>query len=753
MKPGIFNINMNRTWKAPAVFAYPLAALLLFSSSCDKRQTTGSGWMHISSKNGEIPVPGPSTQQTACLIFDADKDGLDDFIIGDRETGPSVLWYRRGAGGWTRYIVDDEFLPIEAGGAFYDIDADGDTDIVFGADYEDNKIWWWENPYPEFDPAEPWTRREIKNSGANQHHDMIFGDFDGDGKSELVFWNQGAKKLCIADIPPDPKTAPPWPYAEIYSSTVRAEGLAEADMDGDGKMDLIGGGCWFSHVMDNEFTPHIIDEEQRLSRAAAGQLIDGGRPEVVFVIGDGAGRLQWYQWEDGSWHGTDLLGFDVDHGHSLVVQDINGDGKEDIFCGEMRLDGKNSDAKMWVFLGDGKGHFTKKVIAQGFGVHEAKLGDLDGDGDLDILGKPYNWDTPRLDIWLQKNALSFVGWRRHVIDRNKPWRAVFITSADMNSDGHTDIITGGWWYQNPGGCDGEWVRHDIGAPFENMAAVFDADGDGDPDALGTRGKGDTPNDQFVWAQNNGSGDFDIFTNIDAGDGDFLQGAAVARFQEEGPVEIALSWHVSGKGIQELSIPVSPQSDVWPLQKISPVSQDECLSAGDIDRDGDPDLLLGTRWLRNDGSSWNPIVLFAGDDPPDRNRLADVNGDGRLDAVIGYEMNKLAWYEQPRAADSLWTEHVISNDIVMPMSLDAADMDGDGDIDIAVGEHNLNKPEKARLFILENIDGRGLNWEKHLVYAGDEHHDGARLVDIDNDGDLDIISIGWSHNRVLLYEQE
>jgi hypothetical protein len=54
----------------------------------------------------------------------------------------------------------------------------------------------------------------------------------------------------------------------------------------------------------------------------------------------------------------------------------------------------------WLFLGDGNGNFTKTEIATGFGNHESKVADLDGDGDLDILGKPYNWDTPRLDIWL-----------------------------------------------------------------------------------------------------------------------------------------------------------------------------------------------------------------------------------------------------------------------------------------------------------------------------------------------------------------
>ena len=54
-------------------------------------------------------------------------------------------------------------------------------------------------------------------------------------------------------------------------------------------------------------------------------------------------------------------------------------------------------------------------------------------------------------------------------------------------------------------------------------------------------------------------------------------------------------------------------------------------------------------------------------------------------------------------------------------------------------------------MFENIDGTGTAWEKKIIYTGDEHHDGARVVDIDNDGDLDILSIGWGHNRVLLYE--
>ena len=92
-------------------------------------------------------------------------------------------------------------------------------------------------------------------------------------------------------------------------------------------------------------------------------------------------------------------------------------------------------------------------------------------------------------------------------------------------------------------------------------------------------------------------------------------------------------------------------------------------------------------------------------------------------------------------------------LIGPKSLDVADMDNDGDLDVVVGEHNLTNPSTAKFYIYENADGHGLRWKEHVVYTGDEHHDGAQVVDIDGDGDLDILSIGWSHNQVLLYENK
>jgi hypothetical protein len=730
-----------------------LFALPLFLGAADVR------WRHISTADGLIPTPGAAPEPTATLVLDVDKDGVDDFLIGSRNNGPAVVWYRRQGSGWTRYIVESEMCSIEAGGAFYDIDGDGDLDIVFAGDARSNEVWWWENPYPNFDPNKNWVRRNIKKSGGNKHHDQIFADIDGDGSKELVSWNQRAMKLLAFKIPPDVKNAGEWPVTELFSyeGKVEHEGLAAIDIDGDKRIDIVGGGHWFRNLGKGKFEAHVIDDNYRFSRVVAGQFIKGGRPEVIFGPGDNVLKLRIYQWKGGSWVGRDLLPHDVNHGHSMEAGDIDGDGNLDLFVGEMGQWGpkaqppQNPNARVWVLYGDGKGNFRTQLVNQGQGIHEGRLGDLNGNRRLDILGKPFRHNAPRLDIYFNEGAapqkLALDRWRRHVIDENKPWRAIYIQPGDLDNDGRPDLVVGGWWYRNPGQAAGEWVRSMLGGELKNMALVRDFDGDGLPDVLGTAGEAAKANAEFHLAKNEGGGKFSV-SHVAKAAGDFLQGVVAARFDPNGPLQVALSWHKAGFGIQMLT-----PGPKWDWTTISKVSQDEDLSAGDIDRDGRIDLLLGTKWLRNTPTGWTVHDLHDSPGDPDRNRLADINGNGRLDAVVGFEAinvpGKLAWYEQPETPTGKWTEHIIGNP-VGPMSLDVRDMDGDGDPDVIVGEHNMKEPATARLLIFENL-GQGKSWKMHVVSTGDEHHDGAQAVDIDGDGDLDIVSIGWSHPRVLLYE--
>lgn len=364
-------------------------------------------------------MPGTSTQQTGALVGDFATDGVNGFILSFRQKAPALVWYRRHGKGWDRYVIESNFLTVEAGGAICDIDGDGHPDVIFGGDYQSHELWWWENPYPNYDPKVSWKRHVIKKGGATQHHDQVVGDFLGIGRPQVAFWNQGAQTIFLAEIPPDPRHSGPWPLTKIFSGEAGeghtkayhyAEGMAVFDVDGDGKPDLLAGNMWFKYRGGKKFD--AIQIGLIGGRIAAGKFKPGKYPQVVIAPGDGTGPLRIYQCvgnpeRSQDWVGKNLLERDMIHGHSLQVADIDGDGNLDIFAAEMakwtegRKDPDNPKATAWILFGDGKGNFRKTVFSTDIDFHEARVADLNGDGLLDILDKPYNWEAPRIDVWLQ----------------------------------------------------------------------------------------------------------------------------------------------------------------------------------------------------------------------------------------------------------------------------------------------------------------------------------------------------------------
>ncbi|MGB8479156.1 MAG: FG-GAP-like repeat-containing protein [Acidobacteriaceae bacterium] len=380
-------------------------------------------WQRVSSANGALPVPSTSRQQTGSAIGRLDKNSpATDFIMSFRVVGPALVWYRRMPDGtWDRYVIEKEFIPLEAGGTTFDVDGDGNPDIVFGNDYEGDKMWWWENPYPNFDPNVPWKRHIIKDGGANQHHDIIFADVKGTGKAQLIFWNQGANTLFMADIPKDPRNSGPWELTPIFVAQGYQEGLCAYDVDGDGRLDLLAGKYWFRNEGNGKFKPIEIGTQG--GRIRAGKLKPGKYPQIVISSGDRIGPLMMYECADnadptgrGAWVGRKLLDRDLIHGHSLQLVDIDGDGNLDIVTAEQAAWDENTkihynpNATAWILYGDGKGNFRPTVLTVGEGWHDAYVADFDGDGDLDLLQTPYTWNAPRVGVWLKNGTGKTPPW-------------------------------------------------------------------------------------------------------------------------------------------------------------------------------------------------------------------------------------------------------------------------------------------------------------------------------------------------------
>ena len=357
-------------------------------------------------------------------------------------------------------------------------------------------------------------------------------------------------------------------------------------------------------------------------------------------------------------------------------------------------------------------------------------------------------------------------WVVHELEEN-PYVVLYtFADYDLDGDGLKDIVTGGWWYKNPGTAAGDWVKNTIGAPFSNVAHVYDFDGDGDMDLLGTTGQ--YQNAILVWAQNDGAGNFTVFENIPAGETThsepFLAGLAGGVYSIGGPYQMAINWNgaESNDGpVQMLTPTDDPTTGTWTLENISFDSSGEDIQAGDIDLDGDLDLFQGDVWLRNNGNnSWETFSTgITYGSTPDRAQLADFDRDGDLDAVVGQlsasgdtaTQNEFSWFEAPTDPTQPWIRRILDTNIRGSLSVFAVDLDFDGDKDIVVGEwlgeHRLIAFENdlcgSGEFVQRILDDGGLDFE---------HHDGARVTDIDNDGDLDVISNGFRNDLIpRIYE--
>lgn len=338
---------------------------------------------------------GEPAERVLLTVGDIDGCGVPEIVTASRR-GPNGLYFlKRSAGGrWEKHLMDDGYSTLEAGGVLFDLTGNGRLDFVGGGDSQTKHVSWWECPE---DIDAPWRRRLIYELPDTQCHDQFIVDADGDGVPELYFWNQRAKTLFGVKVPEDPRVSP-WPGVFPIFNGVHEEDFAFADVDGDGKPELIAGQSWFSIGTDKSYQRHQFATKYVSPRVAAADFTGTGKVEVVLAEGDASYMRKDSQFgrvvrctptadPSAPWQ-EEVLEDELLDPHSVFAADFTGNGYPDLFVAELGdpLGNDKHPPKLILYFNDGK-TLTRHVIDEGLGTHEAKPIVLDG--KLMIVGKPY----------------------------------------------------------------------------------------------------------------------------------------------------------------------------------------------------------------------------------------------------------------------------------------------------------------------------------------------------------------------------
>ncbi|MBI1296262.1 hypothetical protein GC175_15005 [bacterium] len=680
--------------------------------------------------------------QTESLAWgDYDNDGDLDFVAGNLDAqcivgvptpigAPNHIYRNDGVAPdgtiqFTRVWTSGDDSSMTSSVTWGDYDGDGDLDLAVGNSGGRDRIY--RNDGIDADGA-PILTLVWTGTQNDYTSEVAWGDYDNDGDLDLL--RGGGAILSNSDFIEILRNEGNDTFTKAWEDpTINAivVALSWGDVDGDGRLDIAVG-------MQDYTGLNVTGVANRVYRNLGSQAPNG----EAFTL----------TWQSGDVYPT----FAVRWG------DADGDGDLDLAVGDkdaIRLY-RNRQGTL-----DSNASWTSATSENT--TMELAWGDVDGDGLLDLAAarQGRNLVFSNRTMVLPADSLSITG--------NDNARS--IAWGDVDGDGDLDLALGGEGfvrvYANQGGKLSQnpiWARGEI----DNYSLAWgDVDGDGDLDLItGNDGRDllfrnnqgqldQTPTwtsplsgvtRSLAWGDVDGDGDLDLaVTQADLINNEFVARPNAIFLNQQGTLDsspawtspshadisLAVAWgDVDGDGDLDLVFANRGQSHLYlnrgkrdggngtTLQMVQVWSSapDECssgLALGDIDNDGDLDLVLGgctvnkhrlykyeyERGTFSDQASWSSI----GPSNARAIALGDYDDDGDLDLAVArggqqaISGNLVGFANQiyrneggQLATTPTWT----SSDVSISTAAAWGDVDGDGDLDLAVA----NFGEPSRLYL-------------------------------------------------------
>ena len=287
------------------------------------------------------------------------------------------------------------------------------------------------------------------------------------------------------------KNADEWIMHVIGEDAMTEAGGASFDVDGDGLIDHVAGQTWYKNN-GTSFTRY--ENKAMISRDNAAADINGdGKKDVVSM--SEADGLNWYNCSEKpekKWPRV-KIGDGLHTGITPnAIGDMDGDGDNDIVRGNGWYENVDGTGGKWqphlgmrFLTGEGQYPFSSR----------SWLYDMDGDGDNDVI--QVECDLPNCRIAWLANKQKGLNWYVYYVDVNTLQDIQSLVVADFDNDGDMDIFAGGgaltkdfhkkcYIWENTDGKGEKWEKHELLADYECYDAVGgDVDGDGDIDICGT----------------------------------------------------------------------------------------------------------------------------------------------------------------------------------------------------------------------------------------------------------------------------